>query len=238
MLKITQLIMDRARDAHSKIPVMVFYGDSVTQGCFEITPEAGNNPRDMEAVYHHRLKKMIQARYPGIEIKVINAGVGGDSAPVALKRMERDVLSHSPDFCVVCFGLNDTFGGKAGLKRYANALGKMFDRLAAAGCETVFMTPNMMNTYVSPKMEKDLYYRIARITARYQTGGRMDAYMDTARATAAAHGVPVCDGYARWKELAANGLDVTEALANSINHPTREMHALFAVELYKMIFPR
>lgn len=237
MLKITQLIVDKARDERRKVPVLAFFGDSVTQGCFETRPDAGKNPRDLESVYHNLLKKMILNRYPGIEIEVVNAGVGGDNSTMGLERIERDVLSKNPDFCVVCFGLNDVGLGEAGLKTYAAALGEIFDRLAAAGCETLFMTPNMLNTYLSPKTEKDQFYEYAKVTAAWQNEGRMDAYMEVARQTAATHGVPVCDCYARWKELESGGWDVTEHLANYINHPTREMHYLFADELFRMIFP-
>ena len=39
----------------------------------------------------------------------------------------------------------------------------------------------------------------------------------------------------RWKELSKKQ-DTTMMLANRINHPTAEMHALFAEELFKCIF--
>ena len=43
--------------------------------------------------------------------------------------------------------------------------------------------------------------------------------------------IPVCDCYAIWKKLYESGVDITELLANKINHPTREMNWLFAVSL-------
>ena len=61
--------------------------------------------------------------------------------------------------------------------------------------------------------------------------GDMDLYMDAARALCAERNIPVCDCYAKWKKMAENGIDVTELLANKINHPTREMNWLFAVSL-------
>ena len=48
--------------------------------------------------------------------------------------------------------------------------------------------------------------------------------------------VPVCDCYAIWKNLAACGVDTTELLCNRINHPSREMHKVFAYELIRTIF--
>ena len=59
--------------------------------------------------------------------------------------------------------------------------------------------------------------------------------MDAARAVAAERGIPVCDCYARWQAMYAAGFDVTDHLANYVNHPTRELHQLFADELYRML---
>lgn len=59
--------------------------------------------------------------------------------------------------------------------------------------------------------------------------------MDAAKALAEEMGVPVCDCYAEWKKLSETE-DVTMLLCNRINHPTKEMHELFAQKLFEMIF--
>ena len=63
----------------------------------------------------------------------------------------------------------------------------------------------------------------------------MDRFMDEARALCAREKVPVCDCYADWKRLEALGADIPCLLSNHINHPTREMHALFAARLFEAI---
>ena len=63
----------------------------------------------------------------------------------------------------------------------------------------------------------------------------LDRYVETARAVCAERGVPLADAYAKWKAIAAAGVDVTELLANQMNHPTREMNWLFAVTLLETI---
>jgi hypothetical protein len=68
-----------------------------------------------------------------------------------------------------------------------------------------------------------------------QNEGKMDKYMQSAVALARDMGVSVCDCYAKWKEISKEQ-DITLLLANRINHPTREMHELFANALYAMIF--
>lgn len=43
----------------------------------------------------------------GQQVEVVNAGVDADTAPLALKRLERDVLAHKPHCVVVMLGTND-----------------------------------------------------------------------------------------------------------------------------------
>lgn len=64
-------------------------------------------------------------------------------------RLGADVIEKSPDAAVVCFGLNDINNALDG---YTSALGEIFDRLQAADIEVIFMTPNMLNTYVDDSL--------------------------------------------------------------------------------------
>lgn len=205
---------------------IVFLGDSVTHGCFE------DGVFDFDAVYHARLRRMLQDESPFMPINVINAGIGGITAKASLSRLERDVLCHHPELVVVCFGLNDVGGP---LEEYTAALDAIFAALKERDIPVIFMTPNMLNTYVDEPCTTPAFLDFARATCRWQTGGRMDQYMDAARACARAHDVCICDCYALWKAMAENGTDTTKLLVNRLNHPTREMHALFAEELYKVI---
>lgn len=213
---------------------IAFLGDSVTQGCFEIyrkSPTAIETVFDKDNAYHNHLAKILNLLYPSVPVNIINAGISGGNAPHALERLERDVLSHSPDLTVVCFALNDSCSGEEGLDRYTDALKKIFIRLKEAGTEVIFMTPNMMCTGVSPHLTDDLSRQIAENCARVQNEGMLEKYLDAAKAVCAAEGVTVCDCYAKWKVLAASGADVTELLSNKINHPTREMNWMFAYSL-------
>ena len=68
-----------------------------------------------------------------------------------------------------------------------------------------------------------------------QNEGRMDLYIESAVKLAKKMGVKVCDCYKKWKKLSETQ-DITHLLANRINHPTKEMHELFAQCLYETIF--
>ena len=216
----------------------VFLGDSVTHGCFEIypTPEGGiETIYDPESVYHSLLRKKLLAVFPRAPLNVINAGISGDSASGGLRRLERDVLSASPDLVVVSFGLNDACQGIDKLEKYTSSLRAIFTRTKAAGAEVVFLTPNMMCRYADPRLTDPACFKVAQEVAYVQNQGQLDRYMTAAIATAKECGAAVCDCYSRWKTLERLGLDTTSLLSNHINHPSRAMHELFADELFRLI---
>lgn len=215
-----------------------FLGDSVTHGVFEIYEQSSGGigiVMDYEAVYHARWRRLLNSVYPNAPIHIINAGISGSSAADGLSRLDRDVLRYSPDLAVVCFGLNDVNGGVEKLEAYGLALENIFNRLMEQGIETIFMTPNMLNTHVSPLTQPASVVDYAAITAQMQNDGMMDAYMERARAATQACGVPLCDCYRKWKQLQAAGVDTTALLSNHINHPTRQLHKLFANALFDLM---
>lgn len=221
-----KLHLSNAELAEHGAVTLAFFGDSVTHGYFE----DGN--LDYEAVYHARLAKMLRKAYPVVPINILNAGIGGITAIKSLERLNRDVISRHPDLAVVCFGLNDVCGN---LDDYQTAMSEIFRRLKEANIPAVLMTPNMLNRYVDEERVQPSLIRYAHVTCECQLSGKMDLFMDTARDCARQHGAYVCDCYAKWKALHAQGTDTTQLLVNYLNHPTREMHQLFADELWKVI---
>ena len=132
---------------------------------------------------------------------------------------------------IVCFGLNDVNGE---LEDYLGALSEIFQKCKDNGADVIFMTPNMFNTYVAPDTPEQ-FREYAAKTAQMQNSGRLDHYMESAISLARDMGVGVCDCYAKWKKLYADGVDTTALLSNRINHPTPEMHELFADALFDLI---
>lgn len=212
-----------ALDEHGPITIVAL-GDSVTHGAVA----AGEI--NYETVYWNRLKQKLNAVRATIPINVINAGINGTTAARSVARLDRQVLCHHPDLVTVCFGLNDINGE---LETYLGALRTIFDRCRESGAQIIFMTPNMLNTRVDDRTE-ERFAAYAVKTAEMQNGGRMDLYMESACALAHEMGITVCDCYAKWKELSKTQ-DTTALLANYINHPTKEMHELFAQELFEII---
>ncbi len=203
---------------------LVAFGDSVTHGC------VGPGEYDYESVYWNRLRRKLIAVNPSMPVNAIDAGINGITAKASLRRIGRDVLSHNPDLVIVCFGLNDVNGP---LDEYLDSLKEIFSACRSEERDTVFMTPNMLNTYVAEDTIPE-YREYADVTAGYQNGGRMDRYMKEAVDLAEASGVTVCDCYSAWKKR-AEAEDTTMLLANRINHPIREMHELFADMLFSVL---
>ena len=208
---------------HGPITIVAF-GDSVTHGAL-------SGEYDQETVYWNQLRRRIIALNPYMPVNVINAGIGGITAKESIGRMDAQVLQYNPDLIIICFGLNDV---NRELKDYLEAMETIFAKAKASGAEVIFMTPNMLNTYVAEDTAESLK-EFAAITAEAQNSGRMDRYMQEVTALAQRMQVTVCDCYARWKELSQTQ-DTTRLLCNRINHPTREMHQLFADCLFETIF--
>lgn len=209
---------------HGPITIAVL-GDSVTHGAFEI------GEIDYESVYWNLLRKKINQKRNYVPVTVINAGIGGTIAAQGIERVDKHVLAHNPDLVIVCYGLNDV---NYNIQYYLDSLRTLLTKIQQSGCDLIFLTPNMLNTSVADDTHPD-HRDYAVKTCEMQNSGRMDKFVYASIDLANELGVKVCDCYSKWKELSKTK-DVTYLLANRINHPTREMHNLFADSLYKMIF--
>ncbi len=234
-MKIMSLLSKKQADPDGqKVPTIAFFGDSVTQGCFEIyldTEKKIQTVYDSTRVYHTRLHEILSLLYPSVPVNIINAGISGDSSSKGLARIERDVISHAPDLVVVCFGLNDSNHGMQGIENYRHNMESIFERLTNSGADVIFMTPNMMNTSISHNIKDEEILHVAQRTMLHQSNGTLDAYVEAGRHAALKHNVRVCDVYSKWKRLYENGVNITALLSNDINHPLPQLHYLFALSL-------
>ena len=156
---------------------IVFFGDSITEGCFELSfhnaEGATDIIRDKKSVYHNVLKERIEKEHPELNIEYVNAGISGNSTVDALKRIEQDVIAQNPDVAVVCFGLNDVAG--MSLDEYVSNMEQFFGTLKEHGIQVIYMTPNMYNTYVHGDVLPN-HADMAAVLARVQNENRPDLY--------------------------------------------------------------
>ena len=236
-MKITEKLSTKLNDNRNNEGVVIaFLGDSVTQGCFELYKKENNVVEtifDQSSSYERSVADILAMLYPSVPINVLNAGISGDTSGRGLLRVERDVLRHEPDLTVVCYGLNDCGLDEKSVATYTENLRGIFEKILESGSELIFMTPNMMNTKVSPHITDPDFIRIAEGTQVKQNEGHFDAHIESARRLCGEMNIPVCDCYAIWKRLSECGVNTTELLSNKINHPTREMNKMFAYELVR-----
>jgi lysophospholipase L1-like esterase len=86
-----------ARIEQTKALTIVAVGSSSTQGSGASAPKFS---------YPSRLEADLKKRLPGIEIRVINRGKGGEDAAEELERLGRDVIAEHPDLVIWQVGTN------------------------------------------------------------------------------------------------------------------------------------
>ena len=57
--------------------------------------------------YPEMLEIALKATHPDAAIKIINAGISGNTTVNGLERLDNDVLQHHPALVTISFGLND-----------------------------------------------------------------------------------------------------------------------------------
>jgi len=77
--------------------VIIAFGSSSTQGYGSTAPEF---------TYPNRLAAQLKRQYPGANITVVNAGVGGEDAPEMMKRLQTSVIDVHPDLVIWQVGTN------------------------------------------------------------------------------------------------------------------------------------
>ena len=209
--------------------LIVAFGDSVTQGMTSLDVQVPDK------VYHQRFKRRLEACYPTCTFSVINAGVSGQTAPGALSLVDRDVVRHQPDLTIVGFGLNDAWNGLDDLPVYVDAMNAIVRQIqAGTQSDVVLLTPNFMNMREPAGVDPDALPGF-RASAELQNRGVVAAYAHAVREVARAHDLPCADVYRAWEERLVAGIDVDALLANGMNHPTAEAHAITAELLLQIV---
>lgn len=87
---------------------IIFAGDSVTD-MGSAQPVGEGLFDNIGKGYVRVIESMLSAYYPEVKIRVMNAGVSGDTSRDLLERFNRDVVGLNPDWVSVCIGINDVW---------------------------------------------------------------------------------------------------------------------------------
>jgi len=193
-----------------KETTIVCLGDSVT-GVYYHT--GGHR------AYPGMLEIALKATHPDAAIKVINAGISGNTTVNGLERLDTDVLHHHPALVTISFGLNDMVNdivndmARVPPEQFRSNLEQLIDRCQAQQSQVVLCTPNaVIDTSDRP------------IT-------RLVEYCDIIREVAAKKRVRVCDQYEAGEKLKERAPWTWRLTMSDAIHPNMDGHKRMAEEL-------
>jgi len=168
-------------------------------------------------------------------IVIINSGVNADITPLAIRRVQGDVIDHGPDYAVIMFGVNDAGffrpetpetpadTPRVALDDFKSYLNGMVDRISAADIRLLLATPVPMSKY----------YWLAD-WPRYVKNGLnylVDQYADTVRDIARQRALPLIDVHREFSSRPG-----TEDFVPDGIHPDTRGHRLIA-DVYMQQLP-
>lgn len=123
---------------------IAFLGDSITQ--------AGARPGGYCQIVMNALNKK------GLEVTPKYSGISGHKSNQMLARLEKDVLSHKPQWMTLSCGVNDVWHGKRGvsLEDYQKNITSIVDQAQAAGIKVIILTSTMIKEDQSNDLNQKL----------------------------------------------------------------------------------
>jgi len=200
---------------------VVAFGDSVTKGVRSGVAEA--------ETFEARLEAALKPTYP--RVRVLNAGIGGNTVRHAWTRIVSDVVERRPAFCTIMFGINDSYidqgrtGPRISIDEYEQRLRSFVRFLRHHAIEPILMTSNPMTARV-------------KASAREPYGSEakgmnflLERYCNRVRAVAKDEGVPLIDVYREFWEAAGQREGQLDGLLTDGMHPNPVGHQLIADRL-------
>jgi len=223
VLLLTCLLFSLAAPSVAARPmVLVAFGDSTTA------------LRKNLEVYATLLEKELPAK--GIQVKIHNAGVGGNSTHDARHRFQTDVLSRNPDVVILQFGINDSAidvwkqppadQPRVPLKQYEINLRYFITVLKKRGVNVLLMTPNPLRW--TPRL-KELYDKTPYEPENPDGMNHLlKLYTETVRKIARTEKVSLVDVAKAFENYAQDGHQSMDDLLLDGMHPNQQGHRLIA----------
>ena len=193
-------------ELNSSPATIVCLGDSVT-GVYYHT--GGRR------AYPEMLELAIQTAYPDAKIKVVNAGISGQTTTDGLARLDHDVLSHKPNLVTISFGLNDMT--RLSQDQFEQNLKTLIENCRSANAQVVLCTPNAVIDTGSRPITK------------------LIAYCDRIRAVGQSLKVPDCDQFAAGELFRNQDAFAWRLTMSDEIHPNLDGHKRMAEELCRTI---
>lgn len=169
----------RLSNALPRVAERIAKREPVTIVALGSSSTAGVGASSEDHNYPNQLKKRLKARFPGIEIRVINRGISGAVAREMFSRFEQDVQSEQPDLVLWQVGTNALLNSD-GISKEGDVMRDGLRKLRATGADVMLIDPQY-----APKVLKD---------------PDAEPMVDLIRSIAREEGVPVFHRWAQMKE--------------------------------------
>jgi len=149
---------------------IVFIGDSITDcGRRDVAAPYGNG-------YVSMVRNLLNARYPELNLVVVNRGSSGNTVRDLAQRWEKDAIAERPDWLSIKIGINDVWRFFANrpqegvpLPEYEATLRRLIERTrAVTGARLILMQPYLIEPDRTDPMraEMDRYGAVVSALAR------------------------------------------------------------------------
>jgi lysophospholipase L1-like esterase len=125
------LTRTRFQLTHGRTLTIVAIGSSSTEGIGASSPGAS---------YPSRLEALLDTRFPGVAIRVLNRGVGGEEEADMLARFDRDVIAEKPDLVLWQVASNAIMRDRR-LSTQETLIREGIARLKNSGADTLLIDP-------------------------------------------------------------------------------------------------
>jgi lysophospholipase L1-like esterase len=190
---------------------LVFIGDSITDaGRRNEAAPYGNG-------YVHLARAFLLARYPALELTIVNQGIGGNTIRDLDRRWEEDVIALQPDWLSIKIGINDVWRQVQGRREQAVLLDEYaatYDRLLRRTREATPARLILMEPYVIEQDRADPFRTI------------IDSYLPAVHRLARAYDAILVRTQDAFDE--ALGAQPAAFWANDRVHPHAPGHAVIA----------
>ncbi|MDQ3654449.1 MAG: SGNH/GDSL hydrolase family protein [Chloroflexota bacterium] len=145
---------------------VVFIGDSITDcGRRDANAPYGNG-------YMNLVRAFVTARYPKLNLRFENRGIGGDTVRHLAARWDADVLAENPDWLIVKIGINDVWRsfdsagqGAVAIDEYETTYRRLLQTAVdRTGCRLIIAEPYVIEGDTSDPMrtQMDRYGLVVR----------------------------------------------------------------------------
>ncbi|MFO0907656.1 MAG: GDSL-type esterase/lipase family protein [Isosphaeraceae bacterium] len=196
---------------------IVLLGDSITKGV-----RAGVRLDETFGALVER-----DLRHEGVDVEVINLGIGGERTDQALQRLEQ-VDRQRPAIVAIMYGTNDSYVDRGSdqsrvtPERYRAGLIEMVDRFRSRGIRPILMT--------EPRWADD-----APLNGLDESpNDRLAVYVAQCREVARDRKVPLVDHFEHWTNARSRGQNLTEWTTDGC-HPNAAGHRELARGLLRVL---